>query len=142
MPSAFSLQSIPSDARVLRAELRIYQAAVTGDPYGKLGNVVVDHVDYIGRAGIDSYDGQNLCPDVGVISTNAVLETKTLDVTNQVQEDLAFGATWSQFRLRFWRPSILLLPDHENDCVYFSDAETSWPRAYGEPPMLYVEYER
>jgi len=43
---SFDLTGIPADATIESAELQFYQSKVTGDPYGKLGGLVLDLVSY------------------------------------------------------------------------------------------------
>lgn len=91
---------------IVSATLRIYQD-LASDPYGdsKLGNVLVDHVNF--GTSLDSADfgAAALTSNIGAISTNSTLEWKTLDVTTYVQNDLNSGRTSSQFRLRFTNTS-------------------------------------
>ena len=135
---AFHLGGLPAGARVVRAELHLWQERAVGAPYDKNGNVIVDHVDYIPDPGPDTYDGQNLTRDIGTLSTSASIGRRSLDVTEAVRGDLTAGRPWSQFRLRFFSPIILPYIDHANDYVEFTDAE-----AYGggEQPLLRVYYE-
>ena len=137
---AFYLGPVPRSARIVRATLRIYQAHVVGEPYAKNGDVVVDLVDYFAEPGAESYDGQTLERDIGTLSTSPSLGWRSLDVTSQVAGNLAAGALWSQYRLRFWAFRSVP-PDDENDFVYFTDAEDSGVGWNGEPPELVVEYE-
>lgn len=135
---AFPLSPIPDGARIERAELQLHQRTVVGDPYGKNGVVVVDHVDYMPSPGPDSYDGQTLARAVGTLSTDEVLEVKTLDVTGCVTScrDAAIG--WAQFRLRFDSPVVLPILDHVNDYVRFTDAEGA---SAATRPQLVVWYQ-
>jgi hypothetical protein len=43
---SFDLSAIPRRSPVRRAELRFFQVRVGGDPYGKLGRLVLEHVAY------------------------------------------------------------------------------------------------
>jgi hypothetical protein len=43
---SFDLSAIPRQTPIRRAELRFYQVRVGGDPYGKLGRLVLEHVAY------------------------------------------------------------------------------------------------
>jgi hypothetical protein len=135
---AFHLGTPPVGVRVLRAELRLYQAVVEGSPFEKNGDVVVDHVDYVRDPGPDTYDGQNLTRNVGTLSEGPALGLRTLDVTEAVRDDLAAGRPWSQFRTRFWQPIVLPILDHVNDYMRFTLAEG---HPSGELPTLVVFYE-
>lgn len=136
---AFDLGDVPAGARIVRATLRLYQARVVGNPYSDRGDVIVDHVDYVGDPGLDSYDGQDLSRNIGTISTTADEGYKTLDVTAHVAWNQTAGDSWSQFRLRFWR-SGLMITDGENDYANFIDGENDDWIASG-PPELVVVYE-
>ncbi len=43
---SFDVSSIPAGATIQSAELRFYQKEIQGDPYTKLGNLLLEHVDY------------------------------------------------------------------------------------------------
>jgi hypothetical protein len=43
---SFDLSAIPARSPIRRAELRFYQVRVGGDPYGKLGRLMLEHVAY------------------------------------------------------------------------------------------------
>jgi len=134
---AFNVGGLPAGAGVVRAELHLNQFDVEGSPYAKLGNVVVDHVDYIPDPGPDSYDGQNLSRNIGTLSVSPATGARVLDVTTAVRDDLAAGRPWSQFRLRFYSP-VLPVIDLVNDYVRFVDGEALGGR---ERPSLVVEYQ-
>jgi hypothetical protein len=53
---SFDVSSIPSDATVEEVELRFYQNAVQGNPYDKLGNLVLEHVYYGSSLNDSAYD--------------------------------------------------------------------------------------
>lgn len=120
---AFPLGTPADGIHVISATLRLYQGEVEGDPYGKNGVVVVDHVNYVPDPGADSYDGQTLERHIGTLSTNPFLEVKTVDVTEAVRADVAAGRTHAQFRLRFHNEIHLPIVDSVNDYVRFTDAE-------------------
>lgn len=135
---AFDVSRIPSGATIVSATLRLYQAHVEGNPYVNLGDVVVDHVDYVGRVGPDTYDGQSIARNIGTLSDSATEGYKALDVTARVANDLAAGRTWSQYRLRFYTPGFALYDD-ENDYANFVDGENDdW--IADAPPLLEVSY--
>lgn len=136
---AFSLEDLPPGARLTGAILQIDQIDVLGEPFAKLGDVVVDHVDYFATPGPDSYDGQNLQRRIGTLSTSAGLGVRSVDVTAQVANDWDAGRLWSQFRLRFYS-ELAVFVDDENDLVRFADAELLGTGT-GEAPALVVTYE-
>jgi len=132
---AFSLGGLPHGARILSAELRLYQASVEGSPYEKDGDVIVDHVNYVGDPGPETYDGQTLTRWVGTLSTDPTLEVKTLQFGDCLRADWAAGREWSQYRLRFHSDVIVPIIDHVNDYVRFTDGEGG---AGGPGPVLVI----
>ena len=135
---AFSMAALPAGARITSATLRVHQSHSFGTPYPKLGNVVVDLVDYVGDPGPQTYDEQTLVRNIGTISTSPALGLRTLDVTGSVESVLVAGSAWSQFRLRFYTPGFSIVDDI-NDYVRFADAEDSFDTH--NPPTLIIEYE-
>ncbi len=53
---SFDVTGIPADATIESAELQFYQSEVTGDPYGKLGGLVLDLVSYGSSLDDSAYD--------------------------------------------------------------------------------------
>jgi hypothetical protein len=94
---SFSLGSLPSDADVVSATLKITQYFISGPE--PLGPVVIDHMDY-GTLDESDFDLAALTTGIGTfpLSGNAVL--RTLDVASQVAADRQAGRTRSQFRFR------------------------------------------
>lgn len=131
----FDLSDLPAGARIESATLDLYQSRVTGDPYTKLGNVVVDHVSYGSSLDKSDYSEGTLQSAIATLSTNANVESKRVDVTVALERDRSAGRTLTQFRIRFSvRDSN---SDRATDQVFFSDAELSNP---GQPPTLTVSY--
>lgn len=103
--ATFQVANIPQAATISQALLRLEQFAVEGSPYPSLGVLFVDHVDL--GATLDGAD-HNVAPltaNLGTLSSTAVLEVKTLDVTAAVQADVAAGRPVSSFRLSFTQPT-------------------------------------
>lgn len=133
---SFDLSGVPAGAEVELATLRLYQASSAGTPYTSLGNVVVDHVNYGALLTAAAFDQTAIASSIGVLSSNATIEYKTLAVTSAVQDDVSIGRARSQFRLRM---SIIGSDnDGTNDSVTFSDAELSC--CLGQPPQLVITY--
>jgi hypothetical protein len=100
---SFDLSSIPSGASVEGAELRFYQVKVGGDPYGKLGSLILDHVDYGSQLDASAYNtpaldsamlGQQTIPGSWYILADQ-------SITSWLEKDLAAGRPHFQVRLRF-----------------------------------------
>lgn len=75
--------------------LQIQSAAAT---YAGLGDVVVDEIDF-SSVGMDAFLATSNA-DVGILSDDAVLEEKTLDVTPGVVADFSARRSRIQFRIR------------------------------------------
>jgi hypothetical protein len=120
---SFDLTSGPILTTVDAAVVRLYQFDVVGQPYAVLGDVLLDHLDYMSNGGLDGSD-YSATPDedgLGPISIDVTLAVKTLDVTAQVRGDLSLSRTRSQYRARFSvRDSN---NDGVNDFVKFADGE-------------------
>lgn len=98
---SFDFSSVPPGASVLSANLRFYQSEVFGDPYGVLGDLLVDHLDYGAVLDAGDFDLAALESTIGTIATDAAIGYKTLDVTAAVLNDIDASRTRSQFRARF-----------------------------------------
>ncbi|MGE0191507.1 MAG: hypothetical protein AB7T63_05625 [Planctomycetota bacterium] len=97
----FNLASIPAGATIEDAELRIGQYNITGNPYGTLGDVTVDHVAMGVAFDGPDFSGGTLASNIGILSTASSLEEKSLNVTQRVIDDLNAGRSTTDFRLRF-----------------------------------------
>jgi hypothetical protein len=136
---SFDLSAIPAGANVQTSELRFFQAKVGGDPYGKLGNLVLEHVDYGSSLDAAAYDLPAM--DSAMLAQQPasgawyVLADRT--IAAWVQKDLDAGRTRFQVRLRFTQETD---GDGQED---FSGIES--PDDFfgtGNIPLLIVNYER
>jgi hypothetical protein len=100
---SFDLSGIPVGATIQSVELRFYQKEVRGDPYGKLGNLVLDHVYCGANLDASAYDTPVL--DSAVLakqtSPNAWYLLSDPTFTVWVQSDLAAVRPRHQLRLQF-----------------------------------------
>jgi outer membrane biosynthesis protein TonB len=100
---SFDLSGIPASADVKSIELRFFQAQVTGDPYGKLGNPLLKHVDYGSSLENADYNGPELASAILSPRTSAgqwyIITSSTL--ADWIEQDLAAGRTRFQGRLQF-----------------------------------------
>lgn len=100
---SFDISSIPGDAILESVELRFYQAKVGGDPYAKLGNLILDHVDF--GSSLDASDFDLLAQDSAVLAPQPngrswyVFNSSLFD--NWLEKDLAAGQPRFQLRLRW-----------------------------------------
>lgn len=131
----FDTGGIGDGAVIESAVLRVYQEDHQGSPYSKIGNLVVDHVTIGADVSLDDYDGGNITANIGTLSTTAVEEWKTLDVTAAVQNDVTANRPRSEFRIRFSTESN---DDNVSDFVIANDGEDS--EGTGNLPQLVVSY--
>jgi len=100
---SFDISDIPAGATIDGVELRFYQAKVDGDPYGKLGNLVLEHVDYGSRLSNEAYNTPTLAsavlPAQSSPGTWYILSDPAL--SSWVQDDLNSGRPQFQLRLRW-----------------------------------------
>jgi hypothetical protein len=136
---SFDLSGVPASATITSATLRLYQEQVGGTPYAKLGNVVVDHVNFGTVLHGTDYAAPALAASVGIISSDTTKGYKSLNVLSRVLADRAAARTRSQFRIRF---SIQDTDgDGVSDYALFTDAEMSCcVAATTQPPRLVIAY--
>jgi hypothetical protein len=89
------------DVRVEHASLRLYQGSISGTPYDNGDVVVVDEMAYGPELDTGDYDLAALDEEIGVLSTDATVGLRTLDVTAAVQNAIASGRPNAEFRIRF-----------------------------------------
>ena len=87
-----------------------------------------DTLDTLDWTAGDPGDPQTLHSSIGVLSDNAVLEYKTLDVTEFVKEDIQAGRGRSQFRIQF---NVQEPDDKLNDFLSFCSGD--WPYREKQP---------
>jgi hypothetical protein len=131
----FTLAGLPAGADIQSSELRLAQAAVSGVPYGSLGDVRMDHVDIGVALDAGDYAAVALDFDIGAMSLTAALDVKVLDVTAKVIEDVAAARTTSDFRLRF---PIADDGDAIEDSAHFEDMENHL--FTNAVPVLVIQY--
>ena len=89
------------DVRVDEAVLRLHQTSVSGTPYVNGDVLIVDDLRYGPTIEVGDYDLAPVQADIGVLSVDATLGFKTLDVTGAVRNALENGHTTAEFRVRF-----------------------------------------
>lgn len=136
---SFDLSSIPAGASVQSSELRFFQAKVGGDPYGKLGNLVLEHLDY--GTSLDASDFDLPAMDSAMLAQQPasgawyVLADRT--IAAWVQKDLDAGRTRFQVRLRFAQEKD---GDGQEDFAGIESSDNFF--GTGNIPLLVVNYER
>jgi pSer/pThr/pTyr-binding forkhead associated (FHA) protein len=100
---SFDLSGIPAGATIQSVELRFYQKQIRGDPYRKLGNLVLDHVYFGASLDASAYDtpvldsavlAQQTSPDAWYLFSDPTFAA-------WVQSDLGAGRPRHQLRLQF-----------------------------------------
>lgn len=112
---SFDLADIPAGATVQSVELRFFQQQVEGEPYGKLGNLTLEHVIYGSLD--DAAFGIPAMASAEVAQQTAPGEWYILadnTFVSWVEADLAAGHPSSQLRLRF---AVELDGDDQDDWI-------------------------
>lgn len=132
--ATFDLTPLPPGANVILAVVTLHQFDVPGTAYNGRAPAILDHVDIGADLSGDDFDGGTLASNIGVLSNDATLGPKTMDVTAQVASDIAAGRTRSSFRLRFQN----VVPDTTSSrAARFGDAEGT---SGSPPPTLDVTF--
>jgi hypothetical protein len=135
---SFDLSGIPAGATVQGVQLRFYQVQVQGNPFDKLGHLLLKHVDYGPSLEADDYDGAEL----GSFSLPYPLVSGewyivTSDVLGDwIEQDLTAGRTRSQFRLQFTTETDV---DGVDDMVYIESGDNAL--GTGNLPQLTFTYQ-
>jgi hypothetical protein len=134
---SFDLSGITATADVKSIQLRFYQFSVTGVPYAKLGNLLLQHVDYgstLNNAAFDTpvLHSAILSPHTGAgewynITSNTI--------GDWIEADLAAGRTRTQLRLQF---STETDGDGQQDTVSFESGENYF--GTGNLPHVTITY--
>jgi pSer/pThr/pTyr-binding forkhead associated (FHA) protein len=100
---SFDLSSIPAGATVESAELRFYQKEIQGDPYTKLGNLLLEHVDY--GASLDDSAYNTPAIESAVLdqqrTPGAWYILSDLTLASWIQSNVEAGRSRFQVRLQF-----------------------------------------
>lgn len=98
---SFDITSIPAGKTIELATLRLYQTEVVGDPYGSLGSLRLDHLNYGDSLEGSDYDASSISASFATLTSNAAVEWKDANVTDRLKDDIANSRSRSQYRLRF-----------------------------------------
>jgi hypothetical protein len=100
---SFDLSGIPAQSTIDSVELRFYQKEIQGDPYTKLGNLVLEQVDYGASLGDSAYNTPALASALLDMQTAPgawyVLSDPT--ILSWVESTLEAGQPRFQLRLQF-----------------------------------------
>jgi len=133
---SFDLSSIPSDAKIEKATLKLYQANKIGNPYAIGIRAMVDHLDYGNTFENSDYSISSISSSFTKISDNNNIEWKEIVVTDQVKNDFSNSRTHSQYRIHMAIESVGGTVN--GDFAYFESADNSM--GTGNLPQLIVEY--
>ena len=131
---SFDLADIPAGATLQSAEVRFFQQQVEGDPYGKLGNLTLEHVIY--NQLDDAAFGIPAMASVQIAQQTAPREWYVLadnTFVSWIEADLAAGRPNTQFRLRF---AIELDGDADDDWISIAPGGGLGPNS----PQLTITY--
>ena len=101
---SLSLNPIPAGATITQVVLRLEASATEGNPFTDFGAMQVDHVNAVSSITIVNYVGGTLTENIASIPSlpsGLLREVVEIDITTQVQEDLAAGRPISSFRFQF-----------------------------------------
>ncbi len=99
---AFQLPPLAETEVVQHATLTLFQVSVVGDPYGKLSApIVVEPVGLGAALAASDFGASPRGPLAGILSSDASIGLKVLNVATAVNMGYATGRTMSEFRLRF-----------------------------------------
>jgi len=100
---SFDLSGIPASATIKSIELRFFQVQINGNPYGKLGNPLLKHVDYGSSLENADFNTPELASAILSPRTSAgqwyIITSNVL--ADWIEQDLAAGRTRFQGRLQF-----------------------------------------
>jgi hypothetical protein len=134
---SFDLSGIPAGATILSIELRFYQTQVNGNPYGKLGNPLLKHVDYGSSLNATDFDtpafhSATLAPHA---SPNEWYTITSNTIADWIEQDLAAGRNRLQMRLQFVTETD---GDGSQDTVSFESGDNHF--GTGNVPQITITY--
>jgi hypothetical protein len=98
---SFDLSKLPADITVEKAKFAARQMPVEGTPYTSLGALQAYHVSFTTMTDVSNVLSIS---NPGVFSEDAVMQSKSIDVSSQVGDDVAHRVergNLSQYRLQF-----------------------------------------
>jgi hypothetical protein len=131
---SFDISTLPDNATIVKATLRLYQYQVDGTPFTAGGSIKIDHMDYGASLESADYDASAINANIATLTSNSGIEWKDAEVTNAVKKDIDEGHSKSQYRLHFATEED---GDGEVDTAYFYSANSGHNT---NPPQLVVSY--
>lgn len=132
---SFDLSSIPNNATITSATLRLFVSGAANDPAGAMGQFLVDHVNF----------GATFPAAVGLINVLdfnfaqitdlTTIGERLVNVATEVQDDIDNTRGRSQYRVR---GAVGTNNDAITDQTIFTDADNTANAA--NRPMLIIEY--
>jgi len=101
---SFDLSKLPADVTIEDAKFAARQMPVEGSPYGLLGPLQVYHLSFTTMSNVSAVAPMS---NAGVFSQDGTVESKSIDVSTQVADDIAHRTErgdLSQYRLQFDTP--------------------------------------
>jgi hypothetical protein len=101
---SFDLSAIPAGATIQAIQLRFYQQEIVGDPYGKLSQLLLVHVDYGPSLDLADFDAPALDPSAWLTTVSSAGDWYAITsdtIATWIAEDLDAGRTRLQMRLQF-----------------------------------------
>ncbi len=131
--TSFSL-SVPAGRTLHRADLRLHQGSLVGDPYGKLGLLFVERIEMGPTRDVADWSAPAGARSIG--HSDPATGPLSIDVTAHVAEALAAGLTRVDFRIRF---SVSVIPDGVAEHTHFT---SFWHEAEPAslPPTLQLDW--
>ena len=139
----FDIQSVPADAEIVSAEVSVYlvPGPAAGLPFTKLGDMIVDYVDY--GIVLEAQDYANtavLQENIGTLASVLEEGVRSLDVTQQLEDARLVAAAPNgrpkvQFRLRFLQEDS---GDLQMDAIFINGLDDLFE--VGVVPTLRVQY--
>jgi hypothetical protein len=98
---SFDLSKLPADITIEDAKFAARQMPMEGTPYASLGALQVYHLSFTTMTGVANVAATS---NPGVFSQDGTIESKSIDVSSQVADDIAHRVergSLSQYRLQF-----------------------------------------
>lgn len=133
---SFGIGDIPEGATIKKATLKLYQVQLLGNPFSAGLRVMLDHLDYGDTFENADYNTPSISTSFATLSDSVGAGWRTIDVTDQVRNDLENDRERSQYRLHMAVENTG--GTITGDYVYFESQNNSL--GTNNTPQLVVEY--